>query len=973
MSTERLDIEGEISLIDELKKFQQELKDTSKDFSALQDEVKKSGNGIEREINKQTKALNEEEKQVEELKREFIELNKTQKTALNPKNVNNTSKSFGGLRTSVKGFGAALKSALLPLLALTGITEVFRFIGSATDAYREQEKAVTKVRQAIESTGGAASRSTSELIKQSEELQNTTLFGDEEILNNVTAQLLTFTNIANEQFDRTQKVALDLATVLDGDLQSASIQLGKALNDPVANLSALSRSGIQFSQSQQSTIKTLANTNRLAEAQSVILEELERQYGGQAEAAAIADGGYKQLQNSFGDLSETIGKGAANTFEPIIFFLKDVVQGFNEFFSSSNGYSQAFTNIFNSLRPLSDAIGNAVRSLGLFNGEGPRTIEVVNFIANAFKVGLIPISLFINAITLAINTVTVAVNQIKQLSNDFLNTDFATNSNLGFDTIAEDFQRFGTIVEEGMDFTELEKDLDSVSDTLDGFNSNLSKQNEITEAELKKRVKLQQDFNKSLEGLLKEADNIQIESLTGTARIEAEEDAQLAQIDLIEEGLLKKAAAIGASEEQINQITEASEQLRIEVLVKGSKQRIELREQENQETKALSLQEIENIKAQEELILEESRNTFSTQEGFETFKAQRLLEIQRDYLESQLAILSSSGDATDAQISQLKLQILNVTNELQSLTDSVEFSGIDGFYSKLFGLEDQGEIDAVKQQIGQLTNSLLSAANSGIENQINQQQQIIDATASNIDELEDKIASAEEDRRNGYANNVEALRASLRLEKAEQDKALAEQEKLRKKQIALDTAIQASAIITSTAQILAAESTKGLVGIITAGAAIASLFALFKSAQSQANAATQLEKGASGDSQGIIRGKRHYKGGERFTDNIEVESGEAWAVLNRSASKKFGKEMHDSFAMWNKGVSPFSNLSESIALNMPAISKSNISTSKMEALMKEGNRLMKKNSQRGQSLVTYSDGRFDYRQKGINIKKVRRE
>ena len=103
--------------------------------------------------------------------------------------------------------------------------------------------------------------------------------------------------------------ALNLATRLDGDLKSASIQLGKALNDPVANLSALSRSGIQFSEEQKAVIKSLAETNRLADAQNIILEELEKQYGGSAEAAAQAGAGpLLQLKNRLGDLTEDIGR-----------------------------------------------------------------------------------------------------------------------------------------------------------------------------------------------------------------------------------------------------------------------------------------------------------------------------------------------------------------------------------------------------------------------------------------------------------------------------------------------------------------------------------------------------------------------------------------------------------------------------------------------------------------------------------------
>ena len=171
-----------------------------------------------------------------------------------------------------------------------------------------QQRAEAKVQQAIRSTAGAAQLSFEQLASYASELQGKSLFGDEAILNNVTAQLLTFTNIAGDNFKRTQAVALDLATVLDGDLKAASIQLGKALNDPVKNLSALSRSGIQFSKEQTAVIKELAETNRLAEAQTLILAELERQYGGQAEAAAkVGLGALTQLKNSWGDFLEQIG------------------------------------------------------------------------------------------------------------------------------------------------------------------------------------------------------------------------------------------------------------------------------------------------------------------------------------------------------------------------------------------------------------------------------------------------------------------------------------------------------------------------------------------------------------------------------------------------------------------------------------------------------------------------------------------
>jgi hypothetical protein len=211
------------------------------------------------------------------------------------------------------------QSVTLPLAGMAALS---------IQAFRDQAKAVAQVEQGLKSTGNAAGKTLQELTDMATDLQKKTLFGDEEILQNATAQLLTFTNIAGQQFDRTQKAALDLATRLDGDLKSASIQLGKALNDPIANLSALSRSGIQFSKEQKELIKTLAETGELAKAQGIILDELEKQYGGSAEAAAAADGGITQLQNAIGDLGEEFGKLITQNLQPFIKRLISIIQGF---------------------------------------------------------------------------------------------------------------------------------------------------------------------------------------------------------------------------------------------------------------------------------------------------------------------------------------------------------------------------------------------------------------------------------------------------------------------------------------------------------------------------------------------------------------------------------------------------------------------------------------------------------------------
>jgi major membrane immunogen (membrane-anchored lipoprotein) len=206
----------------------------------------------------------------------------------------------------------------------------------AVRAFDKSEKAIAGVRQGILSTGKAAGKTVEELTTMASELQKKTLFGDDEILAGATVQLLTFTNIANKEFDRTQKAVLDVATKLSmtsggtKDLTGTAIMLGKALNDPVSNLGALSRSGIQFSEGQKVLIKRLWETGQQAEAQRVILAEIEKQYGGTAEAAAKAGLGPMQMfMNQVDDLLEVVGGRLVPIISKVTEKLKTALDWFN--------------------------------------------------------------------------------------------------------------------------------------------------------------------------------------------------------------------------------------------------------------------------------------------------------------------------------------------------------------------------------------------------------------------------------------------------------------------------------------------------------------------------------------------------------------------------------------------------------------------------------------------------------------------
>lgn len=223
---------------------------------------------------------------------------------------------------SMRNIGAGLSAAVTAPLTLLGKQSV--------ELYDTQLQAEKTVQQAITSTGGAANRTLEELKKSASDLQGVTTFGDEDILRNVTAPLLTFTKVQDEVFDRAQANVLDMATLLKMDLKSASILVGKALNDPVKGLSALSRSGVQFSEDQKKVIQSLVETGDVAGAQALILQELETQFQGQAAAAASAPlGQMRQLSNAIGDVKEQLGEQIVPFLKPVVDAVKEGVEWFS--------------------------------------------------------------------------------------------------------------------------------------------------------------------------------------------------------------------------------------------------------------------------------------------------------------------------------------------------------------------------------------------------------------------------------------------------------------------------------------------------------------------------------------------------------------------------------------------------------------------------------------------------------------------
>ena len=265
-------------------------------------------------------------------------------------------KGLGSLEKKLTSVGKSLSLKLsVPLAALGGVSLHLADV---------QAKAEAKVQQALKVTNQAVGYNFRQLADYASELQGKTIFGDETILDKSTARLLAFTNITGENFKRTQALALDLATALEMDLGSASLQLGKALSDPATKLSSLSRAGITFSKEQTEVIKKLAETGDIAKAQAMILDELERKFGGQAEAAARTGlGAVQQLKNAWGDFLEQIGAAIMPFATKIAGALATVVQMLQSMSPAMMQTIVVVAGLVAAVGPLSLGIGAVIKVL----------------------------------------------------------------------------------------------------------------------------------------------------------------------------------------------------------------------------------------------------------------------------------------------------------------------------------------------------------------------------------------------------------------------------------------------------------------------------------------------------------------------------------------------------------------------------------------------------------------------------------
>jgi phage-related protein len=212
-------------------------------------------------------------------------------------------------RRSGKAMAGGLALGLKGLAAIGATLAVGDFIKDSIAEARESQKVGAITTQIIKSTGGAAKLTADQVGELAGRLSVKNGVDDEAIQKGANL-LLTFKKVKNEAgdganvFDRATAAAVDLSAAGFGSIEGSSKMLGKALNDPVKGITALSRAGVTFTEQQKDQIKTLVKSGDVLGAQKLILKEVESQVGGVGAASATAG---EKAKVAYDNMKEAIG------------------------------------------------------------------------------------------------------------------------------------------------------------------------------------------------------------------------------------------------------------------------------------------------------------------------------------------------------------------------------------------------------------------------------------------------------------------------------------------------------------------------------------------------------------------------------------------------------------------------------------------------------------------------------------------
>jgi hypothetical protein len=231
--------------------------------------------------------------------------------------------------------------------------------------------------------------------------------------------------------------------------------------------------------------------------------------------------------------------------------------------------------------------------------------------------------------------------------------------------------------------------------------------------------------------------------------------------------------------------------------------------------------------------------------------------------------------------------------------------GVTGFLLSYIGFDDE-DIKAWNAACSQVISNLQEIAQA----EVDVAQAAVDAAEKRVEAAQSAYDAEVEGRNNGYANQVATKKKELQQEKKNMQEKQKLLEQAQKRQEAINTVVQASSLITASANIWSAMSGVPIIGPALALAAIATMwtsFAVAKVKAKQATAAANQEYGEGGLE--FLEGGSHASGNDidlhqknSEGKNMRAEGGEAMAIINKRNTRKYKRVLPDIVDSLNKGT-----------------------------------------------------------------------
>jgi hypothetical protein len=279
-------------------------------------------------------------------------------------------RSASGMSTKMGKLGKTLGRGLVvgSAAAAVGLAAVGVAGLKAAQGAEKARAADLKLAQVFKSMGYAQHAAAAS--KYADQLERTTGV-EAEVIKAAQTKLATFKDVASsaDLMARSTKVAADMSAAGFGDMASASVGLGKALQDPIAGMSLLSRAGSLTKAEQKEIGDEFKRTGDKAAAQESILKALEKQVGGVAEASATSG---DRIRNSFGEIADAVGTKLLPVLDGLVPHVQKMATWIAESIEGLDGLGDNLAPLGKKLKPIVNTILPALaENLQIIKDAGP--------------------------------------------------------------------------------------------------------------------------------------------------------------------------------------------------------------------------------------------------------------------------------------------------------------------------------------------------------------------------------------------------------------------------------------------------------------------------------------------------------------------------------------------------------------------------------------------------------------------------